>query len=81
MEALFQKYPPGKLQYVYTPFDGFTTFVVQAADALGRHDIKAVGKEYDGSPQNLAYIEERKYPDRDPSDPLGLVCVAPGGSA
>lgn len=54
VKALLQANPPGTIDYIYTPFDGFTTFVVQAAQDLGRDDVKALG--FDASPQNIDFI-------------------------
>src|SRR5262249_21205152 len=54
--AIFQRYPKGTLDYVYTPFDGFTVFVVNAAQDLGRTDLKMLG--FDGVGQNLDLIRK-----------------------
>lgn len=56
VSAILQSNPPGTLDYVYTPFDGFATFVVNAIEAAGRDDVKVVS--FDGSPQNLDFIRE-----------------------
>jgi ribose transport system substrate-binding protein len=55
-QALIQRYPPGKLTYIYTPFDGLATFVVNAAQALGRDDVKVVS--FDAAAQNLDFIRK-----------------------
>jgi ribose transport system substrate-binding protein len=55
-QAIIQRYKPGQLNYIYTPFDGFATFVVLAAQSLNRKDVKVVS--FDGAPQNLDYIRK-----------------------
>ena len=52
--AILQANPAEGDLYIYTPFDGFATFVVQAAQELGRDDVKVVS--FDGNPQNLDFI-------------------------
>jgi ribose transport system substrate-binding protein len=54
VQSLMQRYPPGSIDYIYTPFDGFATSVVNGLQAAGRTDVKVLG--FDGSPQNLDFI-------------------------
>jgi ribose transport system substrate-binding protein len=55
VESILQANPAGSIDYIYTPFDGFATFVVNGVQAAGRAgDVKVLG--FDGSPQNLAFI-------------------------
>ncbi|MEA2362405.1 MAG: ribose transport system substrate-binding protein [Thermoleophilaceae bacterium] len=54
MQSLLQRYPAGEIDYVFTPFDGFATFVVNAVTSAGRDDVKVLG--FDGSPQNVDFI-------------------------
>jgi ribose transport system substrate-binding protein len=53
-KSVFQKYPAGKVEYVFGPFDGFSSFLVNAAQSLGRKDLKILG--FDGAPQNVDFI-------------------------
>jgi ABC-type sugar transport system substrate-binding protein len=55
-QALLQRYPAGEIDYIFTPFDGFATFVVNAVSSAGRDEIKVLG--FDGSPQNVEFIRD-----------------------
>lgn len=57
-QSVFQKYPRGSVDYVFGPFDGFTTFLVNAAQALRRGDLKMVS--FDGEPQIIDFIRDGK---------------------
>jgi ribose transport system substrate-binding protein len=54
VQSILQAHPEGEIDYIYTPFDGYATFVVQAAQALGRDEVKVLG--FDGAPQNVEFI-------------------------
>jgi ABC-type sugar transport system substrate-binding protein len=55
-QSVFQKYPAGKVDYVFAPFDGYASFLVNAAQAQGRDDLKILG--FDGAAQAVDFIRE-----------------------
>jgi ABC-type sugar transport system substrate-binding protein len=57
-QAIFQAHPKGTISYVYAPFGAFATNLVQAAQALGRNDIKIVSGDSDL--QSVAFIRAGK---------------------
>jgi ribose transport system substrate-binding protein len=54
VESTLQGIPEGGVDYIYTPFDGFATYVSNGVEAAGRSEIKVLG--FDASPQNLDII-------------------------
>lgn len=67
--SVLQAHPEGTIDYVYACCDAWTTSIVEAAQSLGRDELKMVS--FDGAPQNLEFIRQGRNQVADQATPWG----------
>jgi ribose transport system substrate-binding protein len=67
--SVLQSHPEGSIDYVYACCDAWTTSIIEAAQSLGRDELKMVS--FDGAPQNLAFISQGRNQVADQATPWG----------
>ena len=67
--SVLQSHPEGTIDYVYACCDAWTTFIIEAAQSLGRDELKMVS--FDGAPQNIDFIRQGRNQVADQATPWG----------